>query len=175
MSAIRTEEKAAGPDPIDKAETILRNRAAYKDIYEERWASLTPVKKFVLFDLSRDGFPNYRTGNTLFDLLCDRLLDFRKDGHLELITPSFREFVLLKAEDPEVIAALKNSRQKGTWLSFKTTLMILITAAGLFVFFTQDALFQKMTGLLASLVSLTTQFSTLFDKTVPGSGKNSDI
>jgi len=175
MSAIRIEERSADLDPIDKAETILRNRAAYKDIYEERWTSLTRIKKFVLFDLARDGFSNYRTGNTLFDLLSDRLLEFRKDGHLELITPSFREFVLLKAEDPEVVAALKNSRQKGAWLSFKTALMILFTAAGLFIFFTQDALFQKMTGLLTSLISITTQFSTLFDKTVPGSGKNSDI
>jgi hypothetical protein len=173
MSALRAEEKEASADPIDKSESILRNRAAYKDLYEERWATLSPVKKFVLFDMARDGFPNYRTGNVLFDLLSDRLLEFRNNGHLELITPSFREFVLLKAEDPAVIAALKRSRQKGEWLSFKTGLMILFTAFGLFIFFTQDALFQKMTGLLTSLVSITTQFSTLFDKTVPKSSDNS--
>lgn len=175
MTTLRIEEKSADKDPIDKAETILRNRAQYNDIYEERWASLSTVKKFVLFDIARDGFPNYRTGNTLFDLLSDRLLEFRKNGHLELITPSFREFVLLKAEDPEVIAALKKSRQKGEWLSFKTALMILFTAFGLFIFFTQDALFQKMTGLLTSLVSITTQFSTLFDRTVPKSDEKSDL
>jgi hypothetical protein len=175
MTTLRIEEKSADKDPIDKAETILRNRARYNDIYEERWASLSTVRKFVLFDIARDGFPNYRTGNTIFDLLCDRLLEFRKNGHLELITPSFREFVLLKAEDPEVIAALKKSRQKGEWLSFKTALMILFTAFGLFIFFTQDALFQKMTGLLTSLVSITTQFSTLFDRTVPKSDEKSDL
>jgi len=173
MSALRAEEKEAEIDPIDKAETILRNRAAYAAVYAERWSSLPPAKKFVLFDLARDGFPNYRTANTLFDLLNDRLLEFRRNGHLELITPSFREFVLLKAEDPEVIAALKKSRQNGEWLSFKTGLMILFTAFGLFIFFTQDALFQKMTGLLTSLISLTTQFSTLFDKSVPKSAQNS--
>src|SRR6185369_1091772 len=39
MSAIRIEERSADLHPIDKAETILRNRAAYKDIYEERWTS----------------------------------------------------------------------------------------------------------------------------------------
>jgi hypothetical protein len=173
MSALRAEEKETEIDPIDKAETILRNRAAYAAVYAERWSSLPPAKKFVLFDLARDGFPNYRTANTLFDLLNDRLLEFRRNGHLELITPSFREFVLLKAEDPEVIAALKKSRQNGEWLSFKTGLMILFTAFGLFIFFTQDALFQKMTGLLTSLISLTTQFSTLFDKSVPKSAQNS--
>jgi len=173
MSALRAEEKEEGTDPIDKAETILRHRAAYATVYAERWSSLSPVKKFVLFDLARDGFPNYRTANTLFDLLNDRLLEFRRDGHLELITPSFREFVLQKAEDPAVLAALKKSRQNGEWLSFKTGLMILFTAFGLFIFFTQDALFQKMTGLLTSLISLTTQFSTLFDKSIPKNAQNS--
>src|SRR2546423_74130 len=70
-------------------------------------------------------------------------------------------------------ALIKKSRQNGEWLSFKTGLMILFTAFGLFIFFTQDALFQKMTGLLTSLISLTTQFSTLFDKSVPKSSQNS--
>ena len=131
------------------------------------------IGRAIAHRLARDGFANYRTANTLFDLLNDRLLEFRRNGHLELITPSFREFVLLKAEDPEVIAALKKSRQNGEWLSFKTGLMILFTAFGLFIFFTQDALFQKMTGLLTSLISLTTQFSTLFNKSIPKSTQNS--
>ncbi len=102
-------------------------------------------------------------------MLRDGLLVFRENGQLNFITRSFREYVLEKAEDPDVLALWRKSRHKGEWLSFKMPLMILFTAFGLFLFFTQDALFQKLTGLLTSLVSMTAQFSTLFDRTsAPG-------
>ncbi|HEY4206143.1 MAG TPA: hypothetical protein VGM31_04985, partial [Puia sp.] len=102
--------------------------------------------------------------NVLFDLMRERLIHFSFDHRLELITDSFREFVLQKSDDPQVVAILKRSRQKGQWSSFKTGLMILFAAFGLFIFLTQDSLFQKMTGLLTTLLTLTSQFSTLFGR-----------
>jgi hypothetical protein len=130
-------------------------------VYEKKWDDLSPQKKFILFDLAKDGFANYRTANILFDLLRDRLIHFSADHRLELVTDSFREFVLQKSDDPHVLAILKRSRQKGQWTSFKTGLMILFAAFGLFIFLTQDSLFQKMTGLLTALLTVTSQFSTL--------------
>ena len=165
LAEIRAKENEVNTsDTIRRAEHILCIRAAYSKMYEDKWNDLSPEKKFILFDLARDGFANYRTANILFDLMRDRLILFTGDHRLELITASFREFVLLKSDDPQVIAILKKSRQKGEWISFKTGLMILFTAFGLFIFLTQDSLFQKMTGLLTALLTLTSQFSTVFGR-----------
>ena len=165
LADIREMEKGFREDNPSMAEQILLDRINFEKRFDDCWKTLTPVKKFVLYDLSRDGFANYRTGNTLYTLVCDGLLVFRDNGQLTFITKSFREYVLEKKDDPDVIALWRKSRHKGEWLSFKTPLMILFTAFGLFLFFTQDALFQKLTGLLTSLVSIGAQFSTLFDRT----------
>jgi len=171
LSNIREKEKGLREDIPAMAEQLLQNRLIFEQRYDDFWKTLTPVKKFVLYDLSRDGFANYRTGNTLYTLVCDGLLVFRDNGQLTFVTKSFREYVLEKKDDPDVVALWRKSRHKGEWLSFKTPLMVLFTAFGLFLFFTQDALFQKLTGLLTSLVSIGAQFSTLFDRTTaPSSG-----
>jgi hypothetical protein len=165
LAEIQTKENEIDEsNAVRRAENILCIRAAYANLYEDKWKDLSPDKKFILFDLARDGFANYRTANLLFDLMRDRLILFTGGHRLQLITDSFREFVMQKSDDPQVIANLKRSRQKGQWSSFKTGLMILFAAFGIFIFLTQDSLFQKMTGLLTALLTLTTQFSTLFDR-----------
>lgn len=165
LAEIRAKESEVDTsDPLRRAEHILCIRAAYAKVYEDKWAGLPPEKKFILFDLARDGFANYRTANILFDLMRDRLILFTGAHRLQLVTDSFREFVLQKSDDPQVIATLKRSRQKGQWTSFKTGLMILFTAFGLFIFLTQDSLFQKMTGLLTALITMSSQFSTIFGR-----------
>jgi len=52
-------------------------------------------------------------------------------------------------------------------------LFILITAAGIFIFVTQDAIYQKITGLITSLTSLLPLLSNLFNKS-GGGGKPGD-
>jgi hypothetical protein len=178
LAEIRAKENEVDPsNSVRRAENILCVRAAYTKVYEGKWNDLTAEKKFVLFDVARDGFANYRTANILFDLMRDRLILFTGGHRLELITDSFREFVLQKSDDPQVIATLKRSRQKGQWSSFKTGLMILFAAFGIFIFLTQDSLFQKMTGLLTALLTMTTQFSSLFDRfsNKPAANGDADI
>jgi hypothetical protein len=43
-------------------------------------------------------------------------------------------------------------------------LFLLLSAAGIFVFLTQDAIYQKMTGLLTSIGSLLPLISQFFNK-----------
>jgi hypothetical protein len=165
--AIRKEEKELHAYIPEDAEQILQHRTRYDSEYSIHWKQLSPREKFVLYDLARDGFANYRTGNVLYGLIHKGLLVFN-ETKLTFVTRSFREYVLGQFEDADVAALLKKSRQTGSWLSFKTPLTILLTAFGLFLFFTQDAMFQKLTGLLTSLVSIGAQFSTLFDRTAAG-------
>jgi hypothetical protein len=122
------------------------------------------MEKFVLYDLAKDGFTNYRTASLLWRLQKRNLLVF-SNGQLEPVTDSFREYILSQYDDPGVTACLKKSRQEGSWRSFKLPLTILFTAFGLFIFFTQGALYQKLGGLLTSLLSMGSQISSFFDKT----------
>jgi len=144
-------------------ETILCNRQLHEKLYAQLWKPLPPMEKFVLYDLAKDGFTNYRTGSLLWRLQKRKLLVF-SNGQLEPVSDSFREYVLSQYDDPGVIACLKKSRQEGSWRSFKLPLTILFTAFGLFIFFTQGALYQKLGGLLTSLLSMGSQISSFFDK-----------
>jgi len=144
-------------------ETILCNRQLHEKLYAQLWKPLPPMEKFVLYDLAKDGFTNYRTGSILWRLQKRNLLVF-SNGQLEPVSDSFREYVLSQYDDPGVITCLKKSRQEGSWRSFKLPLTILFTAFGLFIFFTQGALYQKLGGLLTSLLSMGSQISSFFDK-----------
>lgn len=144
-------------------ETILCNRQLHEKLYAQLWKPLPPMEKFVLYDLAKDGFTNYRTGSLLWRLQKRNLLVF-SNGQLEPVSDSFREYVLSQYDDPGVVACMKKSRQEGSWRSFKLPLTILFTAFGLFIFFTQGALYQKLGGLLTSLLSMGSQISTLFPK-----------
>ncbi|HEY4290647.1 MAG TPA: cache domain-containing protein [Puia sp.] len=144
-------------------ETILCNLKLHEKLYAQLWRPLSPMEKFVLYDLAKDGFTNYRTGSILWQLQKKNLLVF-SNGLLEPVTNSFREYILARYNDEGVVACMKKSRQDGTWQSFKLPLTILFTAFGLFIFFTQGAVYQKLGGLLTSLLSMGSQITTLFDK-----------
>jgi len=159
LAAIRDAERKNKEE-----ELVLCNRQLHKKFYAQLWSPLLPIEKFVLFDLSKDGFSNYRTAAILYQLRKKNLLVFY-NGRLEPVTDSFREYVLDQAVDKDIVASLKKSRQNGSWQAFKLPLTILFTAFGLFIFFTQGALYQKLGGLFTSLISMGAQISSFFDKT----------
>jgi len=159
LSAIRNVEKQG-----DQQELIMCNRHIHEKLYAQLWSPLLPIEKFVLFDLAKDGFSNYRTASILYQLRTKKLLIFC-NGQLDLVSDSFREYVLDQYADRSVIASLKKSRQNGAWQAFKLPMTILFTAFGLFIFFTQGALYQKLGGLFTSLISMGAQISSFFDKT----------
>lgn len=158
LQNIRTQEKITPGQ-----ETILCNREINEKLYAQIWNPLSSMEKFVLYDLAKDGFTNYRTGSILWQLQKKNILVFY-NGQLEPVTDSFREYVLNQYNDRGVVTCMKKSRQNGTWQSFKLPMTILFTAFGLFIFFTQGALYQKLGGLLTSLISMGAQISSLFDK-----------
>ncbi|HZZ75365.1 MAG TPA: hypothetical protein VFE04_05525, partial [Puia sp.] len=59
---------------------------------------------------------------------------------------------------------LIKAKKEYTWNKFKTPLLILILAAGIFIFATQEEVYQKITGLLASITTLLPLLTGLFGK-----------
>ena len=78
---------------------------------------------------------------------------------------------LLRLTDPYSISGMNQNLSKrtgqlakeDTWKKFKTPLLVLLTCVGVFIFFTQDTIYQKVTGLLASSTSLLPLLTNLFN------------
>jgi hypothetical protein len=134
-----------------------------KPIYSELWNSLTISQKFILYDFAQDGFTNYKAGKDL-QVLINKGLVFFDDLRLSPMTLSFQEFVLEKKNDPELRDFLIVTAKQDTWRKFKSPLLILLTALGIFVFFTQQEVYQKVTGLLAALTTLLPLLGNLLNK-----------
>jgi hypothetical protein len=141
-------------------------------VYMRLWTPLSNQQKFILYDFAQDGFANYKAGKDLQQLTEKGLLFF-DDLRLSMMTLSFQEYVLQQKDDEGLTAFLAKTGKEGTWKKLHTPLFILITAAGIFIFVTQDAIYQKITGLITSLTSLLPLLSNLFNKS-GGGGKPGD-
>jgi hypothetical protein len=148
---------------VSRESAILKKLLDNGAQYQIQWKQLKPMEKFILYDFAKDGFTNYRTAWFIYKLKEAKLLLFREE-RLQFSDPAFREYVLQQSEDRNVQTYLKIARQKGSWQAFKIPLMILFATFGLFIFFTQDALYQKITGLAASFISMRPLLLSLFEK-----------
>ena len=148
-------------------EKMVQLLAMMTAVYSKIWEGLSSREKFILYDFALDGFANYKTGPLLYVLLEKKILHF-EDHRLVFMTLGFREFVLKNREDTGIHVFMQRADKEDSWKNFKTPLMLILGAIGLFVFITQDAAYQKITGLLASISSLLPLFSNIFGKGADG-------
>jgi hypothetical protein len=139
-------------------------------VYSALWKSLPPAQKFILYDFAQDGFANYKAGRELQELMAKGLVFF-DDLRLSVMTLSFQEYILKMKEDPDINTFLTKTAKEDTWKKFKTPLLILLTAIGIFIFVTQEQAYQKITGLLTTLTSLLPLLSNMFNKQSPKGGE----
>jgi hypothetical protein len=132
-------------------------------LYSKIWAGLSNREKFILYDFAIDGFANHKTAFILRDLL-DKGVLFFADRRLSLVAPSFRQFILDQKGDQAVSTLMKKAEAEDSWGHFKTPLLVVMAAIGMFIFITQDAVYQKITGLFASISSLLPLLPSLFSK-----------
>ena len=142
----------------------MLTQAALAETYQSIWEQLSPREQFVLYDFAMDKLANYKTGYPLFSLIEKGILCVGKDGQLDFMTRSFHNFVLNQSDNKEVLVQLKKAREQGSWQSVRTPLFLILAAAGLFVFFTQEEAYQKITGLFASVSGLVPLLSRFFGK-----------
>ncbi len=143
---------------------ILYFQEHLKDVYTKIWDDLTPREKFVAYDFAIDSLANYKAGTALYNLVRKGVLCVDKDEQLHFITQSLHNFVLNQSGNRVIRSQLKKAREQGSWQRIRMPLFLLLSAAGIFVFLTQDAIYQKMTGLLTSIGSLVPLISQFFNK-----------
>ncbi len=156
--AIRQYE-AADPDY-----RILHLQAELKEVYKKIWDGLSSREKFVAYDFAIDSLANYKAGLPLYSLIRKGVLCLDKDEQLRFLTGSLHNFVLDQSRDKSIVSQMKKAREQGSWQNFRTPLFLIVATAGIFVFLTQDAIYQKITGLLTSISSLVPLISQLFYK-----------
>ncbi len=163
--AIGAEERAFEPGLLSSEEKILCRLWELDIFYLAIWKKLSSMEKFVLCDFALDGFSNYKTADVLYGLYNKGYL-LVENKHLVFMTLSFKEWVLQHCDDSDIYMLLKKAGIKKPWQDFKFPLMILLAAFGLFLFFTQDALYQKIGGLIASFGSIANLLIPLFGKSI---------
>jgi len=131
--------------------------------YKAIWEGLSPREKFVLYDFALDGLANYKTGTTLFNLIRLGVLQVR-NGQLQFMTHSFHNFVLDRSEDRIIVQQLKRAKTQGSWQNLKVPFLLIVAATGIFIFITQEAVYQKITGLFTSLGSILPLITQFFGK-----------
>jgi hypothetical protein len=132
-------------------------------VYYNLWNKLSAQHKFILYDFAQDGFANYKAGRDLQGLIGKGLLLF-EDRRLTVMTLSFQEYILQQKDDPELTTSLIKAKKENTWNKIQTPLLILLLAAGIFIFATQEEVYKKITGLLATITSLLPLLTGMFGK-----------
>lgn len=146
-----------------KEERILKIGEMLKNNYQNIWAGLSAREKFLLYDFALDGFTNYRNGYLVHGLVEQGILLFRF-GRLRFMTLSFREYVLGCRKDDDIVKMEDSAKKQDSWRNIKIPLLLILAMLGLFIFFTQDLIYQKITGLFTLVGTIVPLLGILFPK-----------
>jgi len=113
--------------------------------------------------MAKDGFTNYKKSQMIQQMLYKGYLR-RKQGNLSIMSVSFRNFITLKKGSGEITKLTETNQPQGTWSNIRTPVLIGIAAIGIFLFITQDGLFQRIGALIPTLSSILGLGSTLLGK-----------
>ena len=137
--------------------------------YAAIWKDLSGRQKYLLLNFIEDGFSNYKAENDLQILMDKGLLCF-DDLHLKICTSELRQYILQIKNDPDITLFQTTTIKEDGLKKFKVPVLLVLAGIGLFIFFTQDAIYQKITGLLASLSSMMPLLTNFFNKGSDNSG-----
>ena len=149
----------------EREEHILEMMNLFEDNYNHIWTDLSAEEQYVLFDLSVDGYTNYKNANTIFKLLTKGILIYSSRKYrLQFFSLSFRNFVLSKKGSPEIADLLAKFAAKGTWESIRLPVVIMVGVAALFLVITQNEVTQEITAFIASIGALIPLALRLFER-----------
>ena len=187
IEVIAAYEKEVIANHVTREADIIQLQYKLERIYDKVWAALPTDEKYILYDFALDGFTNYKGGILLYTLLQKRVLRIDNDFRLVIMSQNFHNYLLskdifnktlLSKDDMAVYKYMKNARRQGSWQAFRIPLYIILSVAGIFIFLTQDELYQKVIGLFASIPSLAQMLTSFFGKSngkdTPA-GQNNDL
>ena len=124
-----------------------------KDFYDFIWQKLSDKEKYLLNDFAQDNLINFKNIEAIYCLL-EKGLFIVNDDEIKIFSPSFRAYVFDKKNTSEIYELSKEYQLNSSWQSFRTPVMIVLLGIALFVFFTQQETFQKLTAIVAGVTSV---------------------
>lgn len=146
---------------------LLRENRRY---YQDLWDSCSEKEKYLLFDFAHDGLMNYNNTIEIYSLIEKGILVVnRATDDVTICSRGFRAFILLQKGSSEMRLMHKNYEASSTWQSFRIPFLVILLSIAGFIFFTQEATFQK----IAALVTGISTISSLLLK-LPFTGKGAE-
>lgn len=120
--------------------------------YQGIWNCLTRDEKFLLYDLAKDRYMNYKNKKHIRHLMSLGLI--WKNDTLRLMNSSFGQFILTTISVDEETSMEKMSRERGAWSNAQWVLILVALGIAGFLAFTQEVLFDKLSSILTALVGV---------------------
>ena len=102
---------------------------------------------------AKDSLVNFKNIEPIY-CLFEKGIFIIHDYEVKLFSPSFRAYVLEKKNSPEMYQMQKKFQQNSSWQSFRTPVLIILLGIAMFIFFTQEQTFQKLTAIVAGVSSV---------------------
>lgn len=141
-------------DPeCDSEDIILTIQNKAQLFYYAIWNSFDKQERFVIYDLAQDGLVNYRNLYVIYRLMSRGIL-LNNNGKIELFNQSFRNFVLTIINREQSLEFELEAKRSGSWSNMKLPLYLAIGGVFVFVFLTQQQVFNEIFGWLTAAGAL---------------------
>lgn len=138
--------------------------------YKEQWEAIPNEKeKYLLYDFAYDGLLNYKNTNEIHRLIDKGILVVAGE-RLAFADPGFRAFLLNIPYEKELKQMHEKYQQHSTWQSLKGPLLLLLIGFASFIFFTQEAAFNKILAVGTGVTTLLSLLPKLLGKQQPTTG-----
>jgi len=134
-------------------EYILKLSFKLAPAYSKIWKDLSDKEMFILYDLCRDGFTNYKNTDTFYQLHTKGILVF-DDYKVKPFSLSFRNFVLAQKDTEQMQGILKKNSIGGVWRSLRVPILLIAGVISIFFVLTQNEVAQDLTAFISSLVAI---------------------
>jgi len=134
-------------------EMILKFQNMSYPYYLSIWNSLSREEQYLLYDLAEDGLTNYKSRD-IITTLYNKGLIVNNHQLPAIMNQSFKNFILTEVKSGSAIINDKIRSEGSLWSSFKMPFYIVIAVVVLFIFYTQQESFNKMTTLITAFATL---------------------
>lgn len=153
---VNTEENVLNRYEKEVLATVQKGRGLYDYI----WKECSQKEQYLLYDFARDGLVNFKNTKEIYALISRGIL-LIDDDKLRLFSPAFRAYLVMKTDTAEINQLHKEQQKNSAWGAFRGPLLLLLLGFAAVIFFTQEAMFQKILALaggIGTIISLVPKF-----------------
>lgn len=150
----------------DSEEFILEWSHRMSAVYEKIWDGQLLKERFLLYDLAKDGYTNYKNPEIIYSLMHKGILKYG-NCRLDFFSHSFRNFVIIKGDEPNLQNNFKEYSIGGVWQSLRAPVLLVIIALIVFFIMTQQKVAQDLTTVISSLLALIPLLTQLLGRGSP--------